>query len=100
MGDSPYFDDPHYWCLRFADLLEPTRDWREQPMILTATEKIRELAYAGMIEEAALLQTSTLIAWFDQRDIVVHPNMYRVTARLNQSIIPPVENKTYENRSL
>lgn len=69
---------PLCWCLRFADLVEPMRKWRDWPVI----RKLRELAYSGRMEEGALLQTSWLVEWFEENGTPVHPNMRRICQEL------------------
>ena len=81
-GDGPNFDAPLCWCLRFSDILEPNRDWRDVKWLRTAAIKLRELAFAGRMEEGALLQTGQLIAWFEETGTPVHPNMVKVCREL------------------
>jgi predicted HD superfamily hydrolase involved in NAD metabolism len=80
------FDAPLCWCLRFSDILEPNRDWSEVKWLCTAAIRLRELAFAGRMEEGALLQTGQIVAWFEETGTPVHPNMVEVcrelTARL------------------
>ena len=73
-------DFPLLWCLRFADLLEPTRgDWRWK-------RELRDLAYAGWLEEAALFETRLLIGWFEENGTPVHPNMVQVCEHLSAKL--------------
>lgn len=74
-GQGPHWGHPLVWCLRFSDLLEPNRDWREIPWLRRAAPRLRQLAYGGQLLEAAHLQTSTLIEWFDTVQKPVHPHM-------------------------
>ena len=74
-GGGTDFTMPMLWCLRFADLLEPTREW-------PGIEKLREMVYAGEMEKGALLQTGWLIELFEENDTPVHPNMIRVHQEL------------------
>jgi predicted HD superfamily hydrolase involved in NAD metabolism len=69
---------PLCWCLRFADLVEPARKWRDWPVI----RKLRELAYSGRMEEGALFQTQWLVEWFEENGTPVHPNMRRICQEL------------------
>ena len=84
--DGPNFDAPLCWCLRFSDILEPNRDWSKAKWLHTASIELRDLAFAGRLEEGALLQTGQLVAWFEETGTPVHPNMVKVcrelTARL------------------
>jgi predicted HD superfamily hydrolase involved in NAD metabolism len=81
--DGPNFDDPLCWCLRFSDILEPNRDWRDVKWLCTAAIKLHDLAFAGRIEEAALLQVRQVVAWFEEAGAPVHPNMYKVRRELS-----------------
>ena len=84
--DGPNFDAPLCWCLRFSDILEPNRDWRNVKWLCTAAIRLRDLAFAGRLEEGALLQTGQLVTWFEEVGTPVHPNMVKacreLTARL------------------
>jgi predicted HD superfamily hydrolase involved in NAD metabolism len=79
---GPNFDDPLCWCLRFSDILEPNRDWRDVKWLYTAAIRLRDLAFAGRMEEAALLQVGQIVAWFEEAGAPVHPNMYKVCREL------------------
>jgi len=83
---GPNFDAPLCWCLRFSDILEPNRDWSKTKWLRTAAIRLRDLAFAGRMEEGALFQTGQLVAWFEKTGAPVHPNMVKVcrelTARL------------------
>lgn len=73
-------DFPLLWCLRFADLLEPTRGegtWKRE---------LRELAYAGQMEEAALFETRLIVGWFKENGTPVHPNMVEVCRHLSTKL--------------
>ncbi len=56
------------WCLRFADLLAPSRPW-------LGMKKFKSVVYAGRVQEARLLQTKWLIDYLIEQEIPVHPNM-------------------------
>jgi predicted HD superfamily hydrolase involved in NAD metabolism len=77
-GSSPYFNDPVCWCLRFADILEPTRNWGREKLLLKGANHLRGLVYAGKLAEAAFFQTGMLIKWYESKGVPVHPNMERV----------------------
>lgn len=85
-GDGAAFDAPLCWCLRFADLLEPTRNWSNVSLLAKGLPRLREAAYAGRLEEAAFLQTGWLIQWFGEINVPVHPNMVRVYQRLSADL--------------
>jgi predicted HD superfamily hydrolase involved in NAD metabolism len=70
-------DFPLLWCLRFADLLEPTRgEW-------TRKSELRELAYTGQMEEAALFETRLILGWFEENGTPVHPNIVEACKHLS-----------------
>jgi predicted HD superfamily hydrolase involved in NAD metabolism len=69
------------WCLRFADVLEPQRDWN------ALKRQLRPLVYTGRMEEAALLQTQWFIAFFEEQGhSPVHPNMRMVCQELSAKL--------------
>jgi len=76
------FHAPLVWCLRFADILEPWRDWSRVSWLREAAPRLRQAAYAGQMREAALIQLDTLISWFEQDGKPIHPNMRRAQKEL------------------
>lgn len=79
--DGDDFDHPVSWCLRFADLLEPNRDWRTVPWLAKGLPRLRGAAYGGRLDEAALLQYGWIDQWFTAFGYPVHPNIPRIAAR-------------------
>lgn len=75
-----YFDHPLSWCLRFADLIEPNRDWSRIRWLVRGGVVLREAAYGGRLAEAALLHAGLLVRWFPEQGLPLHPNMSRVYA--------------------
>ena len=84
-GTSKYFNDPMVWCLRFSDILEPTRQWGQEKTMLECVKELKELVYAGKLNEAALLQISCLIRWFEDKGFPVHPNMRKIKQRFEHN---------------
>ena len=82
-GNGKDFDSPMCWCLRFSDILEPTRDWSKVRWLQEGTPRLREAVFAGRMEEGALIQTNMLIKWFEEEGKPVHPNMRRVYRELS-----------------
>jgi len=78
MKIHPAFHSPMSWCLRFADLIEPTRNWSAHPLMDNGAAVVRELVYSGKFWQAAYHQTDTLIKWFTERGVTVHPDMFEV----------------------
>lgn len=65
------------WCLRFADLLEPSRDWEE------LRNQLEPIVYAGEIGEAAYLLMRWMIPFHESSFLPVHPNMHGVFGQLS-----------------
>jgi predicted HD superfamily hydrolase involved in NAD metabolism len=80
-GNSPYFHHPLCWCVRFSDILEPTRNWTPEKLMFEGAKRLRELVYAGILAEAAWFQTDMIIKWFNHKGVPVHPNMERIRRR-------------------
>jgi predicted HD superfamily hydrolase involved in NAD metabolism len=64
------FEAPLTWCLRFADILAPTREWK-------GMQKFRSVVYAGRMAEAALLQSGWLVEYFPEIGVPIHPQIVR-----------------------
>jgi predicted HD superfamily hydrolase involved in NAD metabolism len=77
-GGGPTFDDPLCWCVRFADVLEPNRNWSKSRWLKTGAPRLKELVYTGRLDESAFLQTSILIPWFSAMGYPIHPNIRRI----------------------
>ena len=67
-GHGDHFDVPLSQCLRFADLLAPSQEWK-------GIKKFGSMVYAKKIDEASLLQCGWLIEYFQEQGIPVHPNL-------------------------
>jgi HD superfamily phosphohydrolase YqeK len=68
VGDGDSFDTPFSWCLRFADILAPVKEWK-------GMKKLESFVRAARMEEAALLQCGWLIEHFQETGVPVHPNL-------------------------
>jgi HD superfamily phosphohydrolase YqeK len=77
-GNSTAFDAPICWCLRFADILEPTRNWNNVRWLRNGVGRLKEAVYAGRLAEGAFLQTGWLVKWFGEMGVPIHPNMTRI----------------------
>lgn len=55
------------WCLRFADMLEPGRDWQD------LRDSIEPLVYSGRMGEAAHAMMDWLIPFLIRIDVTPHP---------------------------
>jgi predicted HD superfamily hydrolase involved in NAD metabolism len=69
-GNGHNFDASLSQCLRFADLLVPSREWK-------GMKKLKNVVYARRVDEAALLQCGWLIEYFEEQRVPVHPNLRR-----------------------
>jgi predicted HD superfamily hydrolase involved in NAD metabolism len=76
-GDGVAQSPSFCWCLRLADLLEPSRNWEELKM------QLKPVAYAGELAEAAYLLMQWLIPFHESASLPVHPNMHRVFHELS-----------------
>jgi len=85
-GDSPYFEHPLSWCLRFSDILEPTRNWEQEKIIWSCAKRLRELVYAGQMKEATFLQIGCLLKWYEEKDMPIHPRMRRIKQALGKEL--------------
>lgn len=86
-GGEARFHAPLCWCLRFADLLEPNRDWDEKARAFRdGMPALREAAFAGRLEQAAQLHGRMVIAFHRDNDMVLHPNYPRVLAQLEAGL--------------
>jgi predicted HD superfamily hydrolase involved in NAD metabolism len=65
------------WCLRFADLLEPSRDWEG------LKNQIEPFVYSGEITEAAYLLIRWIIPFHEFASLPVHPNIHRLAQELS-----------------
>ncbi|MCJ7702299.1 MAG: bis(5'-nucleosyl)-tetraphosphatase (symmetrical) YqeK [Anaerolineales bacterium] len=77
-GNSQNFNHPLCWCLRFADILEPNRDFRAVKRLHKGKERLRNLVYAGQMAEGAYLHSGWLLRWFEEDGLPIHPNIRRV----------------------
>jgi predicted HD superfamily hydrolase involved in NAD metabolism len=68
-------------CLRAADVLAPISDWK-------GMARLKSLAYAGRMEEAALLHAGWLVEHFQNEGIPVHPHLHDTVRRLSAKLGP------------
>jgi len=85
-GYGASFNAPICWCLRFSDLLEPTRDWSSVKWLRNNVHRLADVVYSGHLVEGAFLQTGWLIKWFEEEGMPVHPNMKRVYRELSKEL--------------
>jgi len=76
-GEGAALSPSFCWCLRFADLLEPSRDWKE------LRNQLKPFVYAGEIGEAAYLLMRWIIPFHESSLLPIHPNMQKVFDQLS-----------------
>jgi predicted HD superfamily hydrolase involved in NAD metabolism len=76
-GEGTALSPTFCWCLRFADLLEPSRDWEE------LKNQLKPIVYSGEIGEAAYLLMRWIIPFHESSLLPVHPNMHKVFGQLS-----------------
>jgi len=74
------FNRPLAWCLRFADILEPGRNWSNNDWLKETVVPMREAAFGGRLTDAASLLTGRIVVWYESIRLPVHPNLRRVVA--------------------
>lgn len=65
------------WCLRFSDILEPSRDWQH------IRAQLQPVVYSGDMKEAAYSLMKWAISFHESMSVPVHPNMHRVFQELS-----------------
>lgn len=76
-GEGAAFSPLQCWCLRFADILEPSRDWND------IQNQLRPLVYSGNVHESAYVLMKWMIPFHESGSVPVHPNMRRVLRELS-----------------
>lgn len=66
------------WCLRFADMLEPSRDWHN------LHDRLEPLVFAGRMGEAAHTLMDWLMPFLESMGIVPHPTQWALQRKLAQ----------------
>lgn len=75
VGEEDGFDCRYVWAMRFADILEPYRNWDDHAHIIReAVPALRAAAYSGRLEEAACRQIEMITRFFEETGLPVHPN--------------------------
>ena len=84
-GGGPNFESVFLWGLRFADVLEPGRNWKPENLG-RGVERLRKIVYAGRMEEGAFFETGWLIHFFEGQNRPVHPNIRRIHRELGEKL--------------
>ncbi len=71
-GDGDALSPSFCWCLRFADMLEPSRDWQD------LKNQLKPFVYAGKLGEGADTLVKWIIPFHKSMSLPVHPNICRL----------------------
>jgi predicted HD superfamily hydrolase involved in NAD metabolism len=77
------------WCLRFADILEPNRNWADARPLREGTPRLRQLVYSGQWIEGAFVHLEMIIKNFEDTGMPVHSNMRNIRQEFSPSPIKP-----------
>jgi predicted HD superfamily hydrolase involved in NAD metabolism len=83
MLDGPVQSPAFVWCLRFADLLEPGRDWVDMK------QRSAPLVYGGRLAEAAYVLTDWLVPFLEGVGVLSHPRQVRLIEQLREHLAHP-----------
>jgi predicted HD superfamily hydrolase involved in NAD metabolism len=75
-GDGIAQSTAFCWCLHFADMLEPSRDWDD------LKSQLKPLVYAGKMGEGACYLMQWIIPFHESASLPVHPNIRRLAHEL------------------
>lgn len=78
VGNGPARSPVFCWCLRFADMLEPGRDWHAQRALL------QPLVFAGRMGEASLALMDWLVPFLEGLGVTPHPSQRALQRQLAQ----------------
>lgn len=76
-GDGVAFSPSFCWCLRFADMLEPSRNWQD------LKSQLKPLVYSGKLGEGAYTLVKWIIPFHESLGIPIHPNLSRLLDELS-----------------
>ena len=66
------------WCLRFADMLEPSRDWED------LKGPLKPVVYSGNMGEGAYQLMKWIVPFHEAASLPVHPNVSRLVEELSR----------------
>lgn len=78
VGDGPVQSPVFCWCLRFADMLEPGRDWHD------VRSNLQPLIFAGQMGQAAYELMEWLVPFLESMNIIPHPSQRALRRKLAQ----------------
>ncbi|HJS18443.1 MAG TPA: bis(5'-nucleosyl)-tetraphosphatase (symmetrical) YqeK [Anaerolineales bacterium] len=76
-GDGAALSPSFCWCLRFADMLEPSRNWED------LKNQLRPLVYSGKLGEGAYTLVKWIIPFHESLSLPVHLNIRRLVHELS-----------------
>ena len=76
-GDGCALSPAFCWCLRFADMLEPSRNWNE------LKSQLKPIVYSGEMGEGAYTLVKWIIPFHEGLSLAVHPNIRRLVQELS-----------------
>ncbi len=83
MLEGPVQSPAFVWCLRFADLLEPGRDWVDMK------NRTAPLVYAGQMAQAAYALIAWLVPFLEGVGVPSHPRQVRLIEQLREHLAHP-----------
>lgn len=83
MLEGPARSPVFCWCLRFADLLEPGRDWDDM------RSRTQPLIYGGKMTEAALELVEWLVPFLESVGVTPHPRQVALRGRIAAYLAAP-----------
>ena len=78
VGDGPVQSPVLCWCLRFADMLEPGRDWYD------LRDRLQPLVFTGRMGTAAHEMMEWLMPFLESMDVTPHPTQRALQGKLAQ----------------
>ena len=82
VGDGPVQSPVFCWCLRFADMLEPGRDWHD------VRSSLQPLIFADQMGQAAHELMEWLVPFLESMNIFPHPSQRALRWKLAQLFAP------------
>ena len=76
--DGPVQSPAFCWCLRFADMLEPGRDWQD------LRDLLKPLVFGGRMGEAARALMDWLLLFLESKQVIPHPTQLTLQRKLAQ----------------
>jgi len=90
VGDGPVQSPVFCWCLRFADMLEPGRDWQD------LRDLLKPLVFAGRLGEAARTLMDWLLPFLEGKEVIPHPTQWVLQLKLDLLFADGVTEMPYD----